>query len=200
MTLLEQRALHDHDTLALTSSCLGSCLCLYLQGGDKADLSGRGRWWLEALKVSVKIWSAFGCYLIKIACADLVHFKLMGFVAQRRHHRSPDCQNKVGIGPLQLSCSINLLSNNVSRTYIAEIALSNISAVAVRVCGATPTPAAQGVTVRRSWYYSCHLVLQSEAAMQHSGSQTAQPSPSEKLPARACRGAQPSVTARHQTP
>lgn len=49
---------HAGTAAALTSSCLGSCLCLYLQGGDKVDLSGRGRWWLEALKVSGKMWSA----------------------------------------------------------------------------------------------------------------------------------------------
>lgn len=45
---------HAGTAAALTSSCL----CLYLQGGDKVDLSGRGRWWLEALKVSGKMWSA----------------------------------------------------------------------------------------------------------------------------------------------
>lgn len=39
---------------ALTSSCPGSFLCLYLQGGDRVDPWGRGTWWLQALKVSVK--------------------------------------------------------------------------------------------------------------------------------------------------
>lgn len=48
-----------HAGTALTSSCLHSFLSLYLQAGDKVDLCGRGKWWLEALKVNVKMWSPF---------------------------------------------------------------------------------------------------------------------------------------------
>lgn len=99
----------------LTSSCLGSCLCLYLQGADKVDLSGRGRWWLEALKVSGRMWSASsagprrcaGTLVMKfnrvmVASVDLEHFKLMGFTAQHRGTvatgpESPDCQKLVPI-------------------------------------------------------------------------------------------------------